>query len=1230
MISCPACRESWCYCKTCKKRFQSNNQSSHPQTKRHKTLHQTAYPPQAAATAEAPAADIPGDFPGPAVADSESVAAMGRDEFVEAMDQELSTTYIANADSTMDAVHQGMESEQSYSVFPKIPMEGNEWLQETMKDTSLATVAEMHAAFHGEELESMKNFWLAELGSGEGRCGGGLMYLAARAFQQVKDAQLDKKRFPDFGEAKWHFDSMIQYHSMTEKQRVRQSRLIKIIMDHVKQHNAGSFFKETYVPLYNQLGRYYGTTGQHSLWTNLPTPKAQNIDGVAYISPKAAIAFLIANGIPIDDIVIRQGQPPINETNNSRVVNVEDSRKAVNWINTIVNDYYGSNPGAPESDVGAPKRPAVIGAFFVDWKDGFGPNRTKNNRGSVDVKTLTISPPKALINGTENTFAVALGLKKAKGWAKVEHLFLKDLQELTSTTEPQLFYHGTLQKIIPVFCKRFASIADKMERPIVSGTIGFSSDAHRCFGIAGKIQTPRCKVEEVKAYFANQRLGLQSGGWGWSDQFISRDGEPNGAKFAACRHCRRRGLLKLGLTFQVADDSDDGCGLCTYWDLLKRDNNMSLDFKQHKDWPTRITEGSPVPPPAGRDVFKPGGTIPFVNITWALMMQGCKFAFFQASRRTHYWSKKATSVYLRYCGVNPKLGEALHDVARLCAKRREQDEVGYDSPNGIGSFGFPAAWLSDISILDFIETVMHMLNLGLAESNFDLATKYLSELPAAAGLGSIPFRRAIQVLLLDLKPFMLNWLQAYPFTGEKGQYKTGAWVGENWMTFVRLSKILYGWCVRDRETASKFGVDDLSRLVISFNAFVARCLTHSGIDDAFIAEVELYMKEFLSCVREFDVRVRYKDLNKNVTKVSERKKTEAWWLKPNYMSLCNLVSMMLLLGPLVLWWDGGGKGERFIQTVKPHIKRGVREDVLSFFVRLLEKVYKCRQIDLFEKRYGLSVGNDDNDDNQAADESGATVLDVLNEIAEAMILEDDDEGEGNSSYDDSNDGENSTSSSNSGDEEDGSDELDDAHFSTPEEVGMTKKKTIYIYRNEKHLNEAIANYKPLAGIVEVKTQSTTGETAFEFQTVFRKPVKQFARRKVHFNDTDGISFNGMWYSRIEVEPTPSIEPTKQFSDIQYAAKFAAVAIPLWYVIGKDKPDSYKYCVITNWWKERMSDGSYRLPTLDASLYDADIELEEFLAAAAAPNTAPAAVPTNNTNTNTTNTDNNETMLTGEI
>ena len=65
------------------------------------------------------------------------------------------------------------------------------------------------------------------------------------------------------------------------------------------------------------------------------------------------------------------------------------------------------------------------------------------------------------------------------------------------------------------------------------------------------------------------------------------------------------------------------------------------------------------------------------------------------------------------------------------------------------------------------------------------------------------------------------------------------------------------------------------------------------------------MKEFLSAVREFDLRVRHEDIIKTVVRSAERKTTEAWWLKSNYVSLSDLLVMMHFLG----FWSTGGTEE---------------------------------------------------------------------------------------------------------------------------------------------------------------------------------------------------------------------------------------------------------------------------------------------------------------------------------
>ena len=77
----------------------------------------------------------------------------------------------------------------------------------------------------------------------------------------------------------------------------------------------------------------------------------------------------------------------------------------------------------------------------------------------------------------------------------------------------------------------------------------------------------------------------------------------------------------------------------------------------------------------------------------------------------------------------------------------------------------------------------------------------------------------------------------------------------------------------------------------------------------------------------------------------------------------------------------------------------------------------------------------------------------------------------------------------------------------------------------------------------------------------------------------------MWCAPIAVEEEDEkFPPTDNFEELQRIAKLSAMAIPLWYIIGKGKPNSNKYCVITNWWRYRMKNGVYGLATLDPKLY----------------------------------------------
>ena len=1141
---CPA--RAWAYCRTCKKRFFHSNTRSHPFSKKHKSAIE---PP------EEEKVEVP-------MVEDATEADVSPNGLMETFEAEIAATYNEDDDDEMETIMEDSPIKEPASTngslqYPIFNIKGNEWMALEFKETPRATLQEMATAFANEE--EMGNYWFAEHATPVGYCGGGLRYVVARTFQSAeKGYHIDNKRVPEYPEARWQFENFLQYQSMNDKQRQRQSRITKAIMDHVQQQT-GNFFQHTFIPAYKDLSRIYGRTGKQSMWNTLPIPTPQNVHGVSYVSPISILKFCFANGVPVDDIVVQSGAPLLSDEGNSSddestigdetmVCHVSQCRKVTEWTGHLASNREKAYA-------------KLVALGLSDWKDGFGPSRVKNNRGSVDAWTFTISPPKHLVNATDNTFLMGLGPKKAtKGWDAVAHMFRKDMEHLT-LNGPHMFYRGDLQKIVPTECKRLASLTDKVERPDSTSTIASGSDMHRCFGTVGKIETPKCHVDKVKEFIEAEQLGQTTGEWGWCDAFIDAQGR-NGAKFPTCKSCRKKRLQHLGaIPSRSNQQQSQKCKSCGDWTQWRADDeNKKLCFNASKDYPTFSAPGCPVEPPAGRE---PGLTeLCPLKLTWNLMISACRFAFYNSSRPTSRsrWNKKTCLEYGRACGIGKKIMELVYKAAE--AARSEDGEVSYSDKESIGAFQIPAAWIGDISLSDYIETIMHLMHLGISESNLDLATQWLKK-TKTTGVNSAKFRSSVQELLVELKKFQLGWLLVYFFTGN--DLKTGAWVSENWLAFARISPIIFGWLCPSPDDDDAVGdYLDLARLILSYHCVAARVHTHGGIDEAFINETEHYMKEFLSCVRELDVRVRHKKLNATVEKVSERKKTEAFWLKTNYMSLLNLLNMMVELGPLVLWWDGGGKGERFIQEIKPHILRGIRADITGFFVNLHSKIYKVRQLKYMEERLGLQSDPVDHGE----DEVG--LVSLTEAVAELEDEESDLESDCSESEDDS-----------VGEK--------DVQFSKVEDEGMHKKSTIYIYRNLALLEEAIEKVKPIAGFLQVeqrpsKTGGGDGKKTFVFYTVHRHPVKQFARRELEFLDQKGIQHHGMWYADVKAH-VENVQITDSFVDIQEAAKMSAVAIPLRYIIKEERDDlKDKYCVITNYWKVRNPNGCYSLPRLDPSLY----------------------------------------------
>jgi len=101
--------------------------------------------------------------------------------------------------------------------------------------------------------------------------------------------------------------------------------------------------------------------------------------------------------------------------------------------------------------------------YVVEWSDAFEPSSSvKSNRGSVWLKTVTISPPHDKLHSMTNTYPIAVGPHNVDH-EEVEKLFAEELKQFRSGKDV-LFYHGKLKKNVKVYLELLCSLQDQSER----------------------------------------------------------------------------------------------------------------------------------------------------------------------------------------------------------------------------------------------------------------------------------------------------------------------------------------------------------------------------------------------------------------------------------------------------------------------------------------------------------------------------------------------------------------------------------------------------------------------------------------------------------------------------------------------------------------------------------------------------------------------------------------------
>lgn len=200
----------------------------------------------------------------------------------------------------------------------------------------------------------------------------------------------------------------------------------------------------TKIPTMPSTLRCQITDGKNAFLPNIPLPMFEVVDKHVYVSIRSCLAYLMAFGIPLINLDAMNGMdaPVVQQLYQSKIIK-EFVTKSQNLHSSSKYD---------------------ITTYAIEWSDSFDPNTsTKNNRGSVYVKSITFArPPDSSFPSSCYTFPVCIGPSKASHY-EVEKRLKVELESF-KTTSPLIFFDGLSKSNKSVYLDLICSLQDQPER----------------------------------------------------------------------------------------------------------------------------------------------------------------------------------------------------------------------------------------------------------------------------------------------------------------------------------------------------------------------------------------------------------------------------------------------------------------------------------------------------------------------------------------------------------------------------------------------------------------------------------------------------------------------------------------------------------------------------------------------------------------------------------------------
>lgn len=596
--------------------------------------------------------------------------------------------------------------------------------------------------------------------------------------------------------------------------------------------------------------------GKYAIAPNMPMPKGISMFGHVYYSLFGVVAYLLMMGFPIEPLVDIPQQEAVTRI-------LESSR-----ARTIRENMRQANAGANRLTIGV-----------IPWSDDCDPFNLLN-KNSVWVLANTFAIPHARLQTSDNTMLIALG-KKAPDHRVIWEKWCEEFKLLSNPSNDYWFYFAPLQRNVRVCLQLLAVEQDCPERRSQLGMAGSN--------------------------------GLTAARWRYA-----ANASQTSSRLPSCEACMDRRVS--GNTSGM--DTECESGVCADWNM-KTTSNL-LDYAPPSSYPECMLniEGE-------NGMFGPR-ELDFSVLTSVMdiAMEGYEDGEF---------TKTGATAILKDCGIS----QQECDRAMLAVDRDERDVFQYNP-----------LWCLGVSLVLFMDLIMHLLFLGVVKR----VIKHMIRVWLSLQKVHSVFCRNFGSVTRKVGALHLWWCKPRDY----GEGKFGGWISDTYLAHARLLRWEYSmlselaseeyvepeagqrWLKTDyvdwlrahgQPTTGKKAevmarvanlktqpggppplasvcggpVENVTNVIISLVA-VLSILMVAAVTPDICVEMDRQIKIFLSLCLRLDECIR--GTGEDPFFVG----------KNNFLSMLNLPNLAMIYGPLRLFWDGSGKCEGFLRTLKPLIK----------------------------------------------------------------------------------------------------------------------------------------------------------------------------------------------------------------------------------------------------------------------------------------------------------------------